>query len=118
MQVKDVVMSYIGALDGQKYEDALALLRDDVRISGPAGETFGKPLDFIEMLRKYRGRYRVKKVFADEGDVCVLYDLVTTGATVFMSSWYQVKDGKIAAINSVFDPRAFGSPPANRPERR
>jgi hypothetical protein len=108
---KEVVMAYIGALDDQRYDEALGLLLDDVRIRGPAGETFGKPLDFIEMLRKYRGRYDVKKVFADGDDVCVLYDLVTTSATVFMSSWYEVKAQRIAVIQSVFDPRAFGPPP-------
>ena len=109
---KETVMSYIRALDGQDYDGALKYLHDRVRIRGPAGETFGKPLDFIEMLRKYHGRYDVKKVFSDEDDVCVLYDLKTTGPTVFMSSWYQVRDGKIVSIQTVFDPRAFGPPPA------
>ncbi len=109
---KEVVVSYISALDSQQYDAALNLLHDDVRIRGPAGETFGKPLDFIEMLRKYRGRYEIKKVFVDGGDVCVLYDLATTGPTVYMASWYQVKDDKIASINTVFDPRQFGPPPA------
>ncbi len=109
---KEVVMSYIEALDNGQYEAALGLLHDDVRIRGPAGETFGKPLDFIEMLRKYKGRYDIKKVFADGSDVCVLYDLATVGPTVYMASWYQVKDGKIASINTVFDPRQFGPPPA------
>ena len=107
----DVVMSYIKALDSQHYDKALEHLDDDVRIRGPAGETFGKPLDFIEMLRKWQGKYDVKKAFADGDDVCVLYDLKTTGPTVFMSSWYQVKDGKIVSVQSVFDPRAFGPPP-------
>lgn len=108
---REVVMSYIRALDGQFYDEALELLDEKVRIRGPAGETFGKPLDFIEMLRKYRGRYDVKKVFADGDDVCVLYDLKTEGPTVFMSSWYQVKGGKIVSVHTVFDPGAFGSPP-------
>ena len=110
---KEVVMSYIEALDNQRYEEAMSFLHDSVRIRGPAGETFGKPLDFIEMLRKYRGRYDVKKVFADGEDVCVLYDLVTTRSTVFMSSWYQVKNRKIVSIQTVFDPRAFGPPAGN-----
>ena len=108
---KEVVMAYVGALDGQQYDKALEKLHDGVRIRGPAGETFGKPLDFVEMLRKFRGRYDVKKVFVDGDDVCVLYDLATNGPTVFMSSWYQVKDGKIVSIRTVFDPRAFGPPP-------
>ena len=107
---RDVVMSYLRALDSQHYEEALEHLHDKVRIRGPAGETFGKPLDFIEMLRKYQGRYDVKRVFADGDDVCVLYDLKTSGPTVFMSSWYQVEDGRIVSIHTVFDPRAFGPP--------
>lgn len=108
---KDVVMSYIRALDGQRYEEALAFLHEGVRIRGPAGETFGKPLDFIEMLRKYHGRYDVKKAFVDDDDVCLLYNLATSGPTVFMSSWYHVKDGKIVSIQTVFDPRQFGPQP-------
>ena len=108
-------MSYIRALDNREYEKALEYLHETVRIKGPAGESFGKPLDFIEMLRRYQGRYDIKKVFADGDDVCVLYDLATTGPMVYMSSWYQVKDGKIVSIQTIFDPRAFGPPPVNKP---
>lgn len=108
---KGIVMSYIAALDQQRYNDALGVLHEKVRIRGPAGETFGKPLDFIEMLRKYHGRYDVKKVFVDGDDVCVLYNLVMAGPNVFMSSWYQVRDGKIVSIRTVFDPSQFGPPP-------
>ena len=64
------------------------------------------------MLRKYRGRYDVKKVFLDGDDVCLLYDLVTYGHTVFMSSWYHIEEGKIASIQTVFDPQQFGPPPS------
>ncbi len=106
-----VVMSYIDALHNQRYDFALDYLNDDVRIRGPAGETFGKPTDFIEMLRKYRGRYDVKRVFVDGNDVCVWYDLDTTAAKVFMASWYTVKDGRIVSVQTIFDPRAFGPPP-------
>lgn len=114
---KQVVIAYIEALDGQRYEEALDLLDDGVRIRGPAGETYGKPMDFIGMLRKYHGRYDIKKVFVDGDDVCVLYDLATTGSSVHMSSWYQVEGGKIVSINTVFDPRAFDPPPANNSNR-
>lgn len=106
----EVVMAYIDALDRQEYEAAMNHLHEDVRIRGPAGETFGKPYDFIEMLRKHRGKYDIKRAFADGDDVCLLYDLKTKGPTVFMSSWYRVDDGKIASIHTVFDPRAFGPP--------
>ena len=59
-QPKDVVVAYIEALDDQKYEEALGFLHDNVRVRGPAGETYGKPTGFIEMLRRYRGKYDVK----------------------------------------------------------
>jgi hypothetical protein len=104
-------MSYIDALDSQNYVAALGYLDDKVRIKGPARETFGVPREFIDMLRRYRGRYDVKKVFADQDDVCVLYDLILSVATVFMSSWYVVKNGKIVSIQTVFDPRPLGPPP-------
>jgi limonene-1,2-epoxide hydrolase len=107
----EVVMAYINALDSQDYDAAMNHLYDKVRIRGPAGETFGKPYDFIEMLRRYRGKYDIKKAFEDGDDVCLLYDLRTNGPTVFMSSWYQVKHGKIVSIQTVFDPRAFGQNP-------
>jgi len=108
---REVVMSYIEALDNQRYEKAMAFLNEGVRIRGPAGETFGKPSDFVEMLRKYRGRYHLKKVFDDGPDVCVLYVLETAGSKVYMSSWYQVREGKIVSIQTVFDPGAFGPQP-------
>ena len=110
---KEIVMSYIRALDNGEYEKALVYLNERVRIRGPAGETFGRPTDFIEMLRKYRGKYSIRKVFADGKDVCVLYDLATIGPKVYMSSWYTISDDRIVSIETVFDPRAFGSPPGN-----
>ena len=103
-------MAYVAALDEQRYEEALELLDDRVRVRGPSGETLGRPTDFIEMLRRYRGKYGIRKSFVDGNDVCLLYDLKTNGPTVFMSSWYQVHEGKIVSIHSVFDPHAFGPP--------
>ncbi len=115
-RARSVVTSYIKALDSHDYDTALGHVHENVRVRGPAGETFGKPKDFIEMLRKYHGKYDIKKVFTEGDDVCLWYDLKTTGPTVFMASWYQVSDGKIASIQTLFDPRAFGPPPAKNPD--
>jgi ketosteroid isomerase-like protein len=109
---KDVVMSYIDALDRFDYDAALKLLSSDVRVRGPAGESFGAPTGFIEMLRSYRGRYDIKRTFVDGDEVCLWYDLKTTGPTMFMASWYQVSDGKIVRIQTIFDPSALGPSPA------
>lgn len=104
---KKVVTSYIKALDDQNYELAGKFLDENVRIQGPDGESFGRPKEFLEMLRQYRGRYDMKKSFVEEDDVCLLYDLKISATTVFMCSWYQVNDRKIVSIRTVFDPRPF-----------
>ncbi len=106
---KGIVLSYIKALDSQDYNSAICYLNDNIRIRGNSTESFNKPREFIEMLRRFRGKYEIKKVFADGEDVCLLYDLATPVATVFMCSWYQVKDGRISSIQTIFDPHLFAS---------
>ena len=102
-------MAYIGALDSYRYGDALRQLHDKVTVRGLAGETHGNPAGFIAMLRKYKGTYDIKKAFVDGDDVCLFYDLRTGGSMVSMSSWCQVKDGRISNIQTAFDPNAFGT---------
>lgn len=102
-----VVLSYIRAMDSGEYEKAAGFISEDVKIFGPAGESFGKPNQFVAMLSHYPGKYDIKKTFTDGNDVCLLYDLVTRDGPVYMTSWYQVKGGKISFIRTVFDPQAF-----------
>ncbi len=111
LDAKKVVLSYIRALDNLDYDAAGTYLNEEVQIKGPAGESFKTTKEFIDMLRQYRGKYDLKKAFADGEDVCLLYDLVTPGATVFVCSWYQVRGGRITSIQTIFDPSAFGPPP-------
>ncbi len=107
---KSVVLGYLAALDRQDYAAARGFLNDRLPVTGP-GEGFDRADPFVEMLRRYRSKYDVKRVFADGEEACVLYDLATPGATVFMCSWYHVTGGKISAIRSVFDPRPFDRAP-------
>jgi SnoaL-like domain len=104
---KDTVMSYIQAMDNRDYTAARGYLADNVRVKGPAGEAFRTPDDFLAMMQKQRGKYDIKKIFVDGNDVCLLYDFITESVTTFFSSWYQVKEGKITSVQTVFDPRAF-----------
>ena len=76
----------------------------------PAGESFSKPKEFVDMLRQYRGKYEMKKTFSNGDDVCLLYDLATQGKKVYMSSWYHASGGKIDFIRTIFDPSQFSSP--------
>ena len=108
---KEAVMSYIKAMGDRDYVAARDYLGDNVRVKGPAGEAFRTPDEFLKMMEQQRGDYDVKKVFVDGRDVCVLYDFVTPKVTTFFCSWYQIKDGKIRSIQTVFDPRAFAPTP-------
>lgn len=109
-----VVLSYIDALDKGKYDVAVKLISDEVRIMGPAGEDFGKPKDFLDMLKSHSGKYDVKRMFVDGNEVCLLYDFVTPQGRVYMSSWYKVENGKIEFIRTIFDPSVFTSQGGNK----
>jgi len=107
---KEVVLSYIEALDKQDYNLARRYIHDHLPIKGP-GELIDSPEELLKMLQKYGGRYKLKNVIAEGDDVSLLYDL-TTGTpvlTVLMCSWYHVKDGKIDSILTIFDPRPYAS---------
>lgn len=106
---KDVVMSYIRAMDSRDYDSAGRCLADNILVKGPAGEAFRSPSEFLSMMQKQQGTYEIKKVFVDGNDVCLLYDFVTKAVAAFFCSWYQVKDGKIVTIQTVFDPRPFAA---------
>ena len=106
---REAVMSYIKAMDDRDYAAARNYLGNNLRVKGPAGETFRSPDEFLKMMQQQRGKYDIKKVFVDGSDVCLLYDFVTPTVTTFFCSWYQVKDGKISSIQTVFDPRAFAA---------
>jgi hypothetical protein len=50
----------------------------------------------------------VRKIFVDGDDVCVLADLSIArvpGVRLFGCGWFQLKEGKIVSICTIFDPR-------------
>jgi hypothetical protein len=105
---KEVVLSYIKALDAHDYDVAADYLSERVTILGPSGESFSKPSEFIGMLKQYQGKYDMKKVFVDGNDVCLLYDFKGASAKAIMCSWYKVDGNKISWIQTIFDPSPFG----------
>ena len=106
----ELVMSYIKALDAQDYNRAASYLSENVRIMGPGGETFRTASEFIGMLSQYRGKYDVKKVFTDGNEVCLIYEFKSLNAKAIMCSWYQVNQGKISWVQTIFDPSPFAPP--------
>lgn len=106
-EAENTVMKYIRALDSNNYEEAAEYIDEKVKIIGPAGESFGKPREFTRMLERFKGRYEIKRTFVDGDEVCLLYDFQMGDVTVYMSSWYRVRSGRIVFIRTIFDPAAF-----------
>lgn len=104
MEPLDLVKKYLNHLNSLEYNEAGECLEDSVKVVGPAREGFHDKAEFVKMLEKYRSRYDFKKYFANGSDVCVLYDFVFDSTRVYASSWYQVANGKIHTITTVFDP--------------
>jgi len=109
LSAREVVMAYIKAMDNRDYAAARNYLGDSLLVKGPAGEGFRSPDEFLKMMEQQFGKYDIKKVFVEGDDVCLLYDFATQAVTTFFCSWYQVKDGKIISIRTVFDPRVFAA---------
>jgi SnoaL-like domain len=108
-----IVESYRAALGSGDFAMARKLMQDDMTFQGPL-DTFNKADDYLEATKKLASiiqRIDLKKVFVDGEDVCVLYDMVTKtpAGTAFIAEWYQVKNGKIAALRAVFDARPFAA---------
>jgi len=61
--------------------------------------------DYFNDMEKMKLKYDIKKVFAEGNDVCLLYDTVLSGVTIFGCGWYHVEGDKINSLKVVFDPR-------------
>ena len=110
---KEIVEKYKEAVGRKDFVAARKLLHDDLAFQGPI-ETLNKADDYVASISKLAHiiqRTAVKKVFADDNDVCMLYDMVTDtpAGTAFIVEWYQVRGDKIGSLRSVFDARPFAA---------
>lgn len=101
---KEVVLSCVNAINREDFAAARRYVSEDMSFTGVLGSRQGRDAYFKDM-EKMRLKYEVKRVFVDESDVCLFYDLAVSGTTVFVCAWYQVRGGKISSLNVVFDPR-------------
>jgi limonene-1,2-epoxide hydrolase len=101
---REVVISFIKALNDEDFNLARRCVNDKISFVGPMGSRQGAEAYFHDMER-LRLKYQVKKVFVDGNDVCLLYDLTISGVTVFSCGWYRVESGKIQSLKVVFDSR-------------
>jgi SnoaL-like protein len=101
---KDVVLAFVDALNRSDFQAARKCVTDDLKFQGALGTREGADVYFRDMERMQL-KYSVKKVFADDADVCLFYDITMAKVTVFCAGWYRLSNGKIRSIRVVFDPR-------------
>ena len=104
-KAKELVTTFVKALNKEDFESARACLREDMVFDGVLGHRDGAD-SYINDMKKMKFKYKIKKSFADGNDVCLLYDIDMGGKeTIFTCGWYQLKNDKTKSLKVVFDPR-------------
>lgn len=102
---KKVVLTFINALNQEDFETARDCLSEDMVFDGVLGHREGADT-YISDMKKMKFKYKIKKAFEDDHDVCLLYDIdMSDKNTIFTCGWYQIKYNKIKSLKVVFDPR-------------
>jgi limonene-1,2-epoxide hydrolase len=99
--------AYAEALNALDIDRTRTCLHDDLTYQGPVGETQGANA-YLKQVSAIGLRQEVRKIFVDGDDVCVLADLSIAkvpDVRLFGCGWFQVKEGKIVSIRTIFDPR-------------
>jgi aspartyl/asparaginyl beta-hydroxylase (cupin superfamily) len=101
---KVVVLDFINALNAEDFELARRQLHDDMTFKGVMGERSGADV-YIDDMKKMKFKYDVKKVFVEQEEVCLWYDINMGGKTIFSCGWYKLSEEKIQSFQVIFDPR-------------
>jgi SnoaL-like domain len=107
---KEIVMEFLDALQRKDFESAKNYVSDNVSYIGPLN-SFDRAEPYFKYVEHLNlPKLDIKKVFTEGShDVCILWEVnySTPLATILVSAWYQVYDGKISSMRLVFDPRPF-----------
>lgn len=101
---KDIVLSFIKALNDERFDDARTFANDHMTFTGVLGSRNGAD-EYFKDMKQMKLKYRIKKTFSEDDDVCLLYDLAMGDTSIFGCGWYHLEDGKISSLKVVFDPR-------------
>ena len=104
IKAKDIVLKFLNALNAENFEAARGTLDDNMQFNGVMGSRDGAD-SYINDMSKMRFKYDVLKVFENENDVCVFYDIDMNGKRIFTCGWYVLQDEKIKSLRVIFDPR-------------
>jgi limonene-1,2-epoxide hydrolase len=109
---KEIVMDFIAALERKDFKTVRSYISDNISVVAPGPvelTSFNKAEPFVTYL-KYANLppLEIKKEFADNNDVCLLYEMSyrEPPVTTFVCGWFHVDDEeKISSLRFIVDPR-------------
>jgi limonene-1,2-epoxide hydrolase len=104
ISAKEVVLSFIQALNDSDFDGARSHVDDALVFQGVMGVRNSAD-EYFKDMKKMKFKYAVQKVFEDGDDVCLWYDITMSDKQIFSAGWYKVEDGKIVSFKVLFDPR-------------
>ncbi len=110
----DILRNFYSAVVKRDLASARRYLKDDLLFIG-LFETYRSAESYLAALTQLLQvtvRLDVKKIVAEGNDAAVFFELETkasAAATTLVAEWHQIKDGKIARVESAFDGRPFAA---------
>ncbi len=105
---KEIVMEFIEALEQKDFKKVRRYISDNISVLAPGPvelTTFKRAEPFTTYLQHANlPKLEIKKKFADNNDVCLLYEMSYSQppVTTFACGWFCVNDdGKIGSIRFV-----------------
>src|SRR5258708_23305370 len=101
---KEVVVGVGKALNDESFQIARRYVSDDMKYVGPFGSRDGAEA-YLQEIERLRLKFYIQKIFADDNNVCVLYDITVSGITLFACGLCQVNAARVNSLRGTFDPR-------------
>ena len=109
---KAVALDYMKAFEAKDRERASSYLHAEGLYKGPL-QSFQKADAFVKEMSNFMyiaKHVRVKKVLADDTDVCVMWDYETIIPSIPITpiaQWFKIENGKIRELHVHFNPVPF-----------
>ncbi len=105
-KAKETVLSFIKVINEEEFDMGREYINEDLSFIGVMGSRTGADT-YINEMKGLKIKYKIEKAFVDGDDVCLIYDLLMNGITIYGCGWYHLINGKISSIKVVFDPRSL-----------
>jgi len=110
----EVAKQFYQAVQKRDLTTARTFLADDLEFVG-LFETYHGPAEYLTALTGLLSvtvRLDVKTIIGEGDQAAVFFELETKApvqGTTFVAEWFQVRDGKVRRVQSVFDGRLFAA---------